>query len=99
MNKYELTVILKNKEAEEVKVKVNEIIEKNNVKVESEDLWGVKKLAYDIDGEKEGYYLFYNLEASPDIIKKIIGAFRLNANILRYLFVKLNQKIDQKESA
>ena len=32
-----------------------------------------------------------NVEIPPDSVKKIINEFRLNSNILRYLFVKIKK--------
>ena len=50
-----------------------------------------KKLAYQIDGESKGYYLFMNVQIPPASVKKIISDFRLNSDILRYLFVKVTK--------
>jgi small subunit ribosomal protein S6 len=88
---YELTVILTNKETEALIEKVKEILKKHGTNILSDNSLGVKKLAYQISGENEGYYLFMNVEIPPDSVKKIINEFRLNSNILRYLFVKIKK--------
>jgi small subunit ribosomal protein S6 len=87
MKNYELTVILRNKDADSLRQKVLDILSKQKVTISNEDSWGNKKLAYEIQGEKEGFYILFNLEASPDSISKIISEFKLNPDILRYLFV------------
>ena len=89
MNRYELTVILQNQEKDQLVEKTREILQKHNVSIISEDSWGIKKLAYQIEGEKEGYYFFATVESSPDAVEKVISEFRLNTGILRNLFVKL----------
>lgn len=88
---YELTVILTNKETESLIEKVKEILKKHGTNILGDNSLGVKKLAYQINGENEGYYLFMNVEVPPDSVKKIISEFRLNSNILRYLFVKIKK--------
>jgi small subunit ribosomal protein S6 len=88
---YELTVILTNKETESLIERVKEILKKHGANILSDNSLGVKKLAYQINGENEGYYLFMNVEIPPDSVKKIISEFRLNSNILRYLFVKIKK--------
>ncbi len=88
MNKYELTVILRNSDLESLQGKVKSILEKHGCTIVNEDNWGHRKLAYEIDGVNEGFYLFMNVEMSPDSIQNIIKDFRLNRDILRYLFVK-----------
>jgi small subunit ribosomal protein S6 len=89
MNKYELTVIVRNREAETHKEKVKEILQKNGAGIILEDHWGIKKLAYEIDREREAFYMFMNIEADPSAIDKIKKEFGLYADILRHLFVKL----------
>ncbi len=89
MNKYELTVIVRNREAETHQEKVKEILQKNNVNIALEDNWGIKRLAYEIDREREAFYMFMNIEADPLTISKIKKEFGLNADILRNLFVRL----------
>jgi len=88
---YELTVILRNKETESLIERVKDILIKHGTTVLSDNSLGVKRLAYQIDRENEGYYLFMNVEIPTDSVKKIISEFRLNSNILRYLFVKIKK--------
>ena len=88
MNTYELTVILRNNELESLIEKVKEILKKHGTVITSENSQGMKRLAYQIEGESEAYYLFWNAEISPESVKKIISDFRLNSDVLRYLFVK-----------
>jgi small subunit ribosomal protein S6 len=91
MNSYELTLILRVSDGlEPLKEKVKEILQKHGVTVKSEDVWGSKKLAYEIDGEKDGFYTLQNIETLPDSVTKIISEFRLNSDILRYMFVRVS---------
>jgi len=91
MNTYELTVILRNSDAEATREKVMGILQKYSVNVLLDEPWGLRKLAYQIENEKEGFYLFMNIEASPDSVQKITSDFRLNHDILRYLFIAIKQ--------
>ncbi|HOO70498.1 MAG TPA: 30S ribosomal protein S6 [Spirochaetota bacterium] len=92
MNKYELTVLLRPKASETLLAKVKEILQKFNVTVIEEPAnWGLKKLAYEIDSEREAYYFFAIVEAAPEAVQKIINEFRLIHDILRYLFVKIEK--------
>ena len=65
MNTYELTVILRNKETESLIERVKDILTKHGTSVISDNSLGVKRLAYQIDGENEGYYLFMNVDVPP----------------------------------
>jgi small subunit ribosomal protein S6 len=91
MGKYELPVVLKTSDTEASKDTLKNILQKHGVTIESEEAWGTRKLAYEIDTEQEGFYLILTIEAAPDAIKKIINDFRLNTDILRYFFIKIKK--------
>jgi len=92
MKHYELTVILRNKDLDNLKAKVREILTKNSATITREDPWGVKRLAYLINGEREGYYDFMLVDSEYDAVKKIGNEFNLNPNILRYMFIALDEE-------
>lgn len=91
MNTYELIVILRNKDLDTMKGKVRSILEKQGAKVILDEPWGNKRLAYEIDREREGYYEFMHVELSPANVQEIINEFRIQVDVLRYLFVKLKE--------
>ncbi len=88
---YDLTFILRNKDTESLIEKTKDILTKHGTTVLSDNSPGVKKLAYQIDGETQGYYLFLNVQIPPESVKKIISELRLNSDILRYFFIKNNK--------
>ena len=91
MNNYELTVILRNKNSEALKEKVKEILTKFNVTITEEAHWGNRRLAYEIDGDREGFYFFAYVQTSPDMVEKVTTELRLNQDILRTMFVKIQK--------
>lgn len=92
MNGYELTVIYRiNENLDATKENVTKILQKNGVESKSVNEWGRKKMAYTIDRAEDGFYIIYTIDASPDVIKNIIAEFRLLNDILRFLFVRLDE--------
>lgn len=90
MNKYELIVILRPTDKLDVlKEKVRDILKKNQVLIESDEPWGVRAMAYAIDRANDGYYEYFIVQIDPAQISAIIAEFRLQPDILRYLFVRL----------
>jgi len=90
MNKYELIVILRpTDKLESLKTKVRDILKKYQVVIESDEPWGIRSLAYTIDKANDGYYEYFVAQINPTSVKDIITEFRLQPDILRYLFVKL----------
>lgn len=93
MNNYELTLILRVGDTlESLKTTTKDLLKKHGIEIQSEEEWGNRKLAYEIDREREGYYLFLNVQAPPASIQETISDFRLNNDILRYLFVKMKKE-------
>ena len=72
-------------------------IEKKAVSLGAEilysDNWGRKKLAYYIDKEKYGTYIFFQYKLSDlNNLKELSAEFEHNPNILRYLNIKIAEQ-------
>lgn len=90
MSKYELIVILRpSDKLELLKEKVRGILKKNQVVIESDEPWGIRSLAYTIDKANDGYYEYFLAQINPSSVSSIIAEFRLQPDILRYLFVRI----------
>lgn len=92
MKKYE-TIFVLNSEMNEEQVnstidKVKSIIEKSNGTIENVDLWGKKKLAYEINKKTEGYFVLINFESSEDFPKELDRNFRIMDSVIRHIIVK-----------
>ena len=51
--------------------------------VDNIDIWGRRKLAYDIRKKSEGIYAVINLAAEPAVVKELDRQFTLNEQIMR----------------
>ena len=96
MKKYELLAIFKpNLDAEEVDKlieKLGSVISDFGGSVESVDKAGRKKLAYDIQKFRDGYFSTTVLTMPADKIAEFKRQLRLNDNILRTMFVEVSEK-------
>lgn len=92
MNKYELAVVVNAKiedEAREAIVeKAKSYIARYNGNVTEVEEWGKKRLAYEIQKMKEGFYYFIQFEAEADCPAEVEKHIRIMDNVLRYLIVK-----------
>ncbi|RAL57975.1 30S ribosomal protein S6 [Candidatus Gracilibacteria bacterium GN02-872] len=93
MNKYELMLILNSSISEEDRnhslEELRNLLTKNEVKIEKEDIWGDKKLAYKINKSDRGFYVLFSLEMNGKLIKELSKSINLNKAIIRYMFAKL----------
>lgn len=91
MNKYELAVVVNpNLDEESLKAEfesVKELIEKFGGTVEKVDDWGKRRLAYEIQKVKEGFYSFFTFSSGNDVPNEIEKRMRIKENVLRYLIV------------
>ena len=53
--------------------------------------WGKRRLAYEIDDETEGYYVFIKFTASPELPAELDRVYNITDGILRSLIVAKEQ--------
>jgi len=51
--------------------------------VEKLDIWGRRRLAYEIEKKAEGIYAVIDLQATPDAVAELDRQLRLNESVLR----------------
>ena len=92
MNKYELALVLNAKVEDDVRTatleKVKGLVERFNGTITNVDEWGKKKLAYEIQKMREGYYYFIQFEADATAPAEIERHVRIMENVIRYLCVR-----------
>ena len=59
------------------------VIRKDGGSVESVDVWGKRRLAYEIKKQAEGIYAVINLTAEPATVKELDRQLGLNDSVLR----------------
>ncbi|MDR0910063.1 MAG: 30S ribosomal protein S6 [Spirochaetaceae bacterium] len=50
-----------------------------------------RDLAYEVQKRRRARYVLYNLNIEPEKITLLDRSFKLNANLLKYLFVRVEQ--------
>jgi small subunit ribosomal protein S6 len=93
MRQYELVVIfpLEEDQFNAGKETVLADLAAHGAEIQKTDEIGDKDLAYEIKKRKRGRYLLFTLNADPAKITTLDRVFKLNANVLRYLFVKIEE--------
>ena len=95
MSKYELVLIFKPELSEEdrntVFSRIQQVIDENG-KLEEVHDWGKRKLAYEINYIKEGYYYIVNFDLDPQFVKEIERRCRLFEQIIRYMVVRVDEQ-------
>ena len=92
MNKYELAVVVSAKIEDDERAatveKVKAYIERFGGTVTNVDEWGKKRLAYEIQKMKEGFYYFVHFESDSVCPNEVENHIRIMEPVIRYLCVR-----------
>jgi len=95
MRKYETMFILNvglSKEQLPSKVeRFTTLITNNGGQIDKISEWGKRRLAYEIDKQREGYYFLINFTAEPSVTKELERVFRITEDIVRYAVFRLDE--------
>ena len=90
-NKYEAAVVFSVSHGEDsalaLKEKFNDLIAKNGT-IENVDDWGKRRLAYLINDEAEGYYVFFTFESEPSFPAEFERIAKITDGVLRVMVIK-----------
>lgn len=95
MNKYELALIVNAKIEDDARTatveRAKEYITRFGGTVTEVEDWGKKRLAYEVQKMREGFYYFIQFEAEPTVPAQVEQNVRIMDNILRFLCVKKDE--------
>jgi small subunit ribosomal protein S6 len=93
MRNYEVLYIIRpNYEEEQYRAfveKYNALIQANGGEVTKVDPWGKRRLAYEIDKVREGYYVLVQFSGDASLPAELERNFKINDEILRFLVTRL----------
>jgi small subunit ribosomal protein S6 len=91
VRKYEALLILVPNLEEEARNQLLDrfkgIVEKDGT-ITNIDEWGTRKLAYEINNYKEGYYVVMNFETTQDVVKELDRVSRISDSVMRHMIIR-----------
>jgi small subunit ribosomal protein S6 len=92
MNQYELALVVNAKIEDETRLaaleSVKDLITRFGGTITNVDDWGKKRLAYEIQKMKEGFYYFIQFDADSTVPNEIEQRIRIMENVIRYLCIR-----------
>ena len=67
------------------------IVESEGGKVEKQEYWGLRGLAYRIKKNRKGHYVLLNINAPSNAVVELERQLKINEDVLRYLTVRVEQ--------
>jgi small subunit ribosomal protein S6 len=101
MRRYETIYILRPNLGEEEITKAiestNQIILDEKGTIIELNKWGMKKLAYLIKKESQGYYVYCDYAGTPAAVSEIERKFRIDDSVLKYMTIKTAASISDEQ--
>ena len=95
MNNYEtvfiLNPVLSETQVKETVSKFEDYLTSKGAKIVAKEDWGLKKLAYEIQHKKSGFYHLFQFEAPSDVLIGFETEFRRDERVMRFLTVALDK--------
>jgi small subunit ribosomal protein S6 len=96
LREYEVLFIVRadldDDKVQDIVKRVNTLIEKAGGSVERTNIWGKRKLAYEVKHQKEGSYILQDFQIGPDRIPELEAALKITEEVLRHLIVRKPEK-------
>jgi len=101
MRSYEIMFIVNPNTPEEEVDKINSqlegIITSGGGKVEKMEKMGKRRLAYEVDKHREGYYVLFVIAANGDIVKECERRLRVIDAVIKYISVRTDDETRRLE--
>jgi small subunit ribosomal protein S6 len=98
MREYETIYILRpditNEVIGQVNAKVRGVIEAGGGTLLKVDNWGKRKLAYEVQKQMKGIYLFFSYLGTAGLVEEVERNLRLIDAVIRYYSVKMAENVD-----
>ena len=101
MRRYETIVIVDPDLSEDDRTslftRIKEIIPQQTGVLIEEEIWGAKKLAYEIKKKPRGFYVRYDYCGLGALVDEIERFFRIDDRVMKYLTVQLDPEADAEQ--
>jgi len=89
---YEILLMLDPELAEErqaeVVARIRQLVERGGGTWANQEIWGRRKLAYEIDHKGEGVYHLLTFETSPETLDEISRVLKITDGVMRHMAVR-----------
>ncbi|MFY0652116.1 MAG: 30S ribosomal protein S6 [Cyclobacteriaceae bacterium] len=86
-----LTPVLSDDQMKDAVGKFKKVLTDNGAEIVNDENWGLKKLAYPINGKKTGFYSLFEYKAEPTLVDVLETEFRRDETVMRFLTTALDK--------
>ncbi|WP_077620099.1 30S ribosomal protein S6 [Bacillus sinesaloumensis] len=92
MRKYEVMYIIRPNIDDEAKKalveRFNGVLTDNGAEITNVKEWGKRRLAYEINDFRDGYYMILNVMSNPEAVNEFDRLAKISEDIIRHIVVK-----------
>jgi small subunit ribosomal protein S6 len=101
MRHYEIMFIVNpnvpEEEIDKINAQIEGIVTSGSGKVEKIEKMGKRRLAYEVQKQREGYYVLFAIVANGDIIKECERRLRVMDAVIKYITVRTDEEVRRLE--
>jgi small subunit ribosomal protein S6 len=101
MRNYEIMFIVNpnapDEEVDKINTQIEGVITAGGGKIEKIEKMGKRRLAYEIDRNREGHYVLFVIQANGDIIRECERRLRVLDSVIKYLTVRTDADVRRFE--
>ena len=101
MRNYEIMFIVNpnatEEEIDKINAQIESIITSGGGTIDKIEKMGKRRLAYEVDKQREGYYVLFAIVANGDIIKECERRLRVMDAVIKYITVRTDEEVRRLE--
>jgi|SRR4051812_3349678 len=101
MRNYEIMYIVNpnatDEEVDKINGQIEHIITSGSGKIEKIEKMGKRRLAYEVDKQREGHYVLFVISANGDIVKECERRLRTIDAVIKYITVRTDEEVRRFE--
>ncbi len=86
-----LNPVLSETQVKDAVDKFKKVLTDNGSEIVSEENWGLRKLAYPIEGKSTGFYILIEFKSEPKVISTLEIEYRRDERVMRFLTTALDK--------
>jgi small subunit ribosomal protein S6 len=86
-----LTPVLSEQQMKDAVGKFEKTLKDQGAEIINSEMWGLRKLAYQIQHKSTGFYNLVEFKAEPHVVDKLETEFRRDEAVMRFLTVSLDK--------
>lgn len=95
MRQYEVMYILNTEMEEEAGTalmeRFNNVLASQGAQLTKTDIWGRRRLAYEINHKRDGFYVVLEFKGRPEAADELDRVFRITDDVLRHIIIRKDQ--------